>query len=205
MSTSDRLLEISAAFDSYKESGGPPKADPDKYLSVIEHLKSAKHPNKKIPSKPKILTDQPNEEQWDKIMNYYYFVHDRIDKKSPDIEALAELEIWFIKFIEPRPNRSKNMALKMELWKDRELAKYKLMVSDYCPSSYRVEISKTNIEGGALESEWVHNRINQIEELYRNTPQTIIKKNKDTTGVTRSSGVISTKGVVDINKILGRK
>lgn len=204
MSVNDRLLEIGTAFDSYKESGGPPKADPDVYRPIIEHLREINVESIKIIERPIIPTDTPNAEQWNKILNYYDSIHDQVDRTKPDIEQLAELEIWFIKFIEPRPPRSRKMGLKMDLWKDRELAKYKLMVSDYCPSSYRGKISTYNIESSSLDAEWLHARVRKIEEMYRNTPQSILKKNQNG-GVTRSVGASSMDGVVDLNKILGRK
>jgi hypothetical protein len=120
---------------------------------------------------------------------------------------LAELEVWFIKFIEPRPSRTKKMGLRMDLWKDRELAKYKLLVSDYCPSAYREKISKHNIECSPIPADWLHIRINKIEEMYRTTPQTILKKSKCGKTVTRTdggSGAAKTGNVVNLNKILGR-
>jgi len=205
---SEKLLEIGAAFDCYKESGGPPKADPDLYLPVIEHLKSVK-PADLIPlDRPVINNFIPDASQWNTILNYYYSIHDRIDKTEPDIDMLAELEVWFIKFIEPRPSRTKKMGLRMDLWKDRELAKYKLMVSDYCPSAYREQISKHNIESSPIPADWLHIRINKIEEMYRTTPQTILKKSKGGKTVTRTDGGSGSgaKGgnVVNLNKILGR-
>lgn len=207
---SEKLLEIGAAFDSFKENGGPPRADPDVYLPVIEHLKSvniADHANVKIIERPVINTFTPDGKQWEIILNYYYSIHDQVDRTTPDIESLAELEIWLIKFIEPRPTRSKKMGLKMELWRDRELAKYKLLVSDYCPSIYRAQIGQYNIESQPIQPDWLHNRINKIEELYRNTPKIILKKNKDTKTVTRSVGTANSSGssgVVNLSKILGR-
>lgn len=200
--TQTKLLEIGAAFDSFKETGGPPKADPDVYVPVIEHLKLVNIQSTKVIDKPIINTITPNADQWNDIINYYYYIHDNVDKDNLDIPMLADLEIWFIKFIEPRPKRSKNMGFKMDLWKDRELSKYKLMVSDYCPTAYRLSISEHNIESLALDKDLIRDRIKRVEELYRTTPQTIVIKAKDGT-VTRSM-TNKDGNVVNINKILGR-
>lgn len=206
MSCVDKLIIIGDAFESFKETGGPPRADPEEYTKIIEQIRAinTKHEsNNKAQFRPNIETITPNQNEWGVILSYYYSIHDQTDKKEPNIELLSELEVWFIQFIEPRPIRSNKMGFRMDLWKDREISKYKLMVSDYCPTIYKSKISQHNIDSLALSGDWINERIKKIEEIYRNTPTTIIRKNKNNNGVVRSS--TNQVGVVNLDKILGMK
>lgn len=196
MSARDELLDIGLAFDYYNDER---KANPEIYEPVIDHIKESNQKQNKIITIPNINTETPNTEEWDKILSYYYYIH---DNNTLSVSELAELEIWLIKFIEPRPIRTQNMTFKMDSWKERELAKYEFLVSDYCPGKLKKQIHEYNMESTPFEKDWLDTRIRKIETIYRQTAKVIVRRNNHESGVVRSSA--SEKGVVNLKKILGK-